>query len=235
MALQPLRDTAGAGLSLLDVTLHSRVDPTGVVPKTRTRLLLAFKHEGNGEELGELISTTLSEIDADVMGLMVVQATSAWTIIEASPETVSALVRFLDGEAKSGGPRFEEVRIVSMTEDTPIAAFGAWTYRMVTLPTEAVVDLEAEPLVVIVSRLLRGLVAMGQQILQARGPGMDFHHVLEGFQDRFSSSLPSNERVTALAASPKLLSTGDWLEIYDSSDLPLPSDGILPLPARMVY
>lgn len=195
MALRPLHDTAAVGLSLLDMTVHARVDAAGVLPRTRTRIVYVFTHNGEAEAVVGLHRSFLADTDAEATGLLVVQPGAGLHVLETGPDTVAGLMRALAAEARAGQAagdapassgaapahglrsdlgapgvacgRVSSVRVIGMTEDVPTPAFGPWASRALaaSLPTGDASG-ESEPVVVQASKLVRALVAMGQAIQQ---------------------------------------------------------------------
>jgi len=174
--LQPLYDTAGAGLSLLDTILHTRVSLEGVVSRTVTRLLYACKYSSGAspQELCEHQAQLLSDADPEATGLLLVQPTSFWGFVETSPETVAALLRWIDSELTrtDGEGRLRSCRVIVQIEDCPSRAFGPWSYRSLMLPPESgVIDLDAQSPVALSSQFYNTAVSIGAAVLEA-GPSV---------------------------------------------------------------
>lgn len=167
MAMQPLQDNAGAGISLLDSILHARVSQTGVVLPTLTRLLYVAKLSTTAvvSEICDFHAQFLAEVDSDVTGLLVIQAGSLLNIIESSPEAVTALLRHLREEASRGDEaRIQSVRVIGFTEDVPERQFSPWAYTSVSVPPEGTVNIEGEPALLLCATLYRTMVQVGQQL-----------------------------------------------------------------------
>jgi hypothetical protein len=174
--LQPLYDTAGAGLSLLDTILHTRVSLEGVVSRTVTRLLYACKYSSGAspQELCEHQAQLLSDADPEATGLLLVQPTSFWGFVETSPETVAALLRWIDSELPraDGEGRLRSCRVIVQIEDCPSRAFGPWSYRSLMLPPESgVIDLDAQSPVALSSQFYHTAMSIGAAMLEA-GPSV---------------------------------------------------------------
>jgi hypothetical protein len=94
----------------------------GTVPKASKTMLQALctYHE-----------SFLKDIDADVSGLMVLQADTFLNLIEATPEVVIALLKHLDAEASRPGGIIENLRVVACAEDCPTHCFTSWSFRPV--------------------------------------------------------------------------------------------------------
>jgi hypothetical protein len=170
MALQPIHDNAGAGLSLLDTILHARVSHNGVVAPTLTRLLYVGKLSKTAipQEICEFHTGFLSELDSEVTGLMVIQNGSFFNILESSPEAVAALLRHVQSEVSRGeDARILSVRVVGFTEDVPERQFGPWSYVSVSLPPEGVISVEGEATASLCAGLYRAIITVGQQLKEA--------------------------------------------------------------------
>jgi len=177
-ALQPLFDTAGAGLSLLDTILHTRVSAEGVVSRTTTRLFYICKYAAgtSPQELCELQARLLSDADPEATGLLVVLPTTFWGVLESSPEAVALLLRWAQAEVGAGpGARLLACRIVAQIEDCPVRAFGPWSYRSMALPAEVgAIDLEAESPTAVCLRLYHAALQVGAAVLES-GPVVSVH------------------------------------------------------------
>lgn len=228
-SLAPLHDTAGAGLSLLDSTLHSRMTDTGVVAPTCTTIMYVGKLPPGmaPQEVCDFHATTLADIDREVTGLLIVQAGSFMGVVETSPEHVASLLREMQRTFGASLP----LRVVGFTEDVPMKRFPGWSYCSVSLPGEAAVDIESESAASLCSTLYRTIIHVGKEI---RDSGAPAHTQL---QERFAQYLPSDERVQALAASEKLTSVSEWLAIFDSPVVlnATAIDSVYPLPPRATY
>jgi hypothetical protein len=209
--LQPLYDTAGAGLSLLDTILHTRVNLDGVVSRTVSRVVYVCKYSSTASpaDLCEQQAQLLSDSDPEATGLLVIQPKSFWGILESSPETVAALMRWMAAEmsptasAAAGRPepRVKSCRIVCQIEDCPTRGFGPWSYRSMVLPPSAdtvAFDPENASPVQFSASVYQSIMQVGKACLEG-GPG-----VLDLLSERFSSFLPSDDRVCALADWPKV-------------------------------
>lgn len=236
MALAPFQDNAGAGLSLLDTFLQSRV-PADLPPGTKPKVLQNFtclmyvgklSADMPPHEICDFHALVLEEIDREVTGLLIVQASSFMGVVESSPENVVALLAALQRTYKADTV---PIRIVGFTEDVPMRRFSAWTYTTVSLVPEPTVDLDAEPAASLCSNLYRTIIHVGKEIKDSGAPAST------QLRERFAQYLPSDERVAALATSDKVTSLSEWMDIY-TSPLTLATsaiDSVYPLPARSTY
>ena len=145
--LQPLYDTGGAGLSLLDTILHTRVSADGIVSRTVSRLLYVCQYAAGirPQELCEQQAQLLSEADPEATGFLLVQPLSMWGLVETSPEAVAALLRWAVARQAPGIAQLRSCRIVAQIEDCPSREFGSWCYRSVVLPPEpGVINVDAQ-------------------------------------------------------------------------------------------
>lgn len=229
--MQPLHDTAGAGLSLLDTILHQRVDASGVVAKTVTRLCYAARLDAlaNSADIADLHAAHLAEADADVTGILIIQQRSCLCLIEAAPETVTGLMRILAAETERPSPRIVTARVIAHTEDCPARCCPPWTAHTLALPGEAAVDVDAEAPAALATQLYRTLQQIGTQLREGEGKA-------EALQATFGSYLPSDDRVQAIGSSDKFTSVHEWLDLFDAAlEYDQAQDEVLPLPPRPVY
>lgn len=167
MELHPLRDTAGAGLSLLDTILHTRVGLDGVVSRTVSRVAYVCKYSASAspQELCERQAQLLSDTDPEATGLLLVQARSFWGVLESSPETVAALFRWMSAESK-----ISSCRVILQIEDCPSRAFGPWSYRSVMLPSEGgTIDLDGTGPVAVATGFYQMALSIGTAVAETGG------------------------------------------------------------------
>jgi hypothetical protein len=197
----------------------------GVIPKTAT------KHQ-----LCDLHASFLTEIEADVSGLMLLQQTTFINLIEATPDVIHLLLRHLQLELQSPTACVSSIRIVACSEDCPNPAFVSWSYRSITMPAESGIDLEKEDVAASSFDMYFKLVKLGQQLTDADLPQADIPAALDNLRQRFPQFLPSNERVMAFTLCEKVTSLAEYLEIYDSPvDVEFDSDRVWPAPAPLTY
>jgi hypothetical protein len=192
-APQPLVDTGGAGLSLLDAVLQQRARANGVVDKTSSRLLLAARRPagaGGAEDgdapVAELHLSALAEIEPDATGLVLVQERSFLSLVECSPEAAALLVRRLAREAAAaaaatagGAPtrrRLTDARVVAMAEDCPQRLFAQLFVQRLPPPAAepspqaaaaAAAELEAEAPHEASAALFRAVLAFARGVAEA--------------------------------------------------------------------
>ena len=167
MSITKLEDNVGTGQSLLGSVLHSRVDAQGIVPKTVTRVFIAASLASGSvpsQEICDFHAVFLGETDTDVTGLfLLVQRDSCIHALEASPETITALLRHM-----LGTPMFSGITIVSAVEDCPSRCFASWSYRSVALPQEPMLGEAATVLAAtgVAHAVCRGLTQCGVAMKQ---------------------------------------------------------------------
>jgi hypothetical protein len=214
------RFEAGGGRESLTRMLY-----VGAIPKSATKHQVCDYH-----------ANFLTEIEADVSGLMLLQQNSFVNLIEATPDVIHALLRHLQVETENPAGCISSVRIVACSEDCPNPAFVSWSYRSISLPVESAVDLEKEDIVVSSFEMYNKLVKLGQQLSDADLSQADIPAALDNLKQRFPQFLPSNERVVAFTVCEKVTSLAEYLEIYDSPvDVVLESDRVWPAPAAMTF
>lgn len=197
----------------------------GVIPKTAT------KHQ-----VCDLHAQFLTDIEADVSGLMLLQATTFINLIEATPDVINALLRHIQLQTESPTACVSSVRIVACSEDCPNPAFVSWSYRSITMPAEPGVDLDKEDIVTSSFEVYSKLVKLGQQLTDADLPQADIPAALDNLRQRFPQFLPSNERVQAFTASPKVTSLNEYLDIFDAPvDVVFESERVWPAPPPLSY
>lgn len=229
MELQPLHDTAGTGLSLLDTILHTRVAIDGVVNRTVSRVLYVCKYSpgASPQALCEKHAHLLSDADPEATGFLLVQPNSFWGCLESSPETVAELFRWIDTELgpRLGDGSIRSCRIVAQIEDCPTRAFCPWNYRSLVLPSEAgAIDLDSQAPIDVCAALFQTAMNIGKVSLDF-GPS-----ALDALHERIGSALPSDERVCALSEWGKLTSCREWLDIFDSApSFPMLNEDVFPL------
>jgi len=233
MALQPLQDNAGAGFALIDNILQARLAHTGVVLPTWTRMLYVAKlpKGATPQEVYELHANFLADYDREATGLLIIQASSVLNIVESSSETVTALLRHVQAEAGRGEEaRVTSVRVVAGTEDVPERTLSPWAYAAVSLPPEGTVLVDADACVGLCTSLYRTVQQVCHQLKEAGPTG------LEHLQERYAAFLPSDDRVSALAASDCITSLDEWLELYDAPiSFTSAAEACYPMPARPAY
>ena len=162
-----MQENVGVGQSLLELVLHSRVKRDAVVPKTVTRIVIAAAacNRAEVQDVCEFHAAFLGATDVDVTGLLLVQPGGASIhALEASPETVNALLRHI-----VGSPLFGAVSVVSSVEDCPHRCFGTWAYRAVSLSPEGALGEAASggaAAAAVAHAVSRGLVQCGSAMKQ---------------------------------------------------------------------
>lgn len=232
----PVLESKTAEKSLLDV-VQARFDAgggresltrmlyVGSIPKTATKHQVCDYH-----------ASFLTEIEADVSGLMLLLQTSFVNLIEATPDVINALLRHLQQETESPTACITNVRIVACSEDCPNPAFVSWSYRSISMPPEAGVDLDKEDIVAASFEVYFKLVKLGQQLSDADLPQADIPAALDNLRQRFPQFLPSNERVVALTLCDKVTSLAEFLDIFDAPlETTLESDRVWPAPPPQLY
>jgi hypothetical protein len=240
-------DTAGAGQSLLDTVLHTRMSGRdGVVFENFTCLALVGRLPAGMPplEICDFHARVLTEVDPTVTGLLVVQPGSFLGVVESSPECVAALLRRLQASYGASVP----MRILGFTEDVPLKRFGPWTFSSVRLPAEPAVDVDAEPgVTALCAATYRTLIHVGRELKASPPPPSASAgavgggaaaaanlHISALLQERFAPYLPSDDKVQALALTPKITALDEWLSIFDTR-MTLSSfaaDAVYPLPPR---
>lgn len=238
----PLYDTVGSGLSFLDTVLHARVNAQGIVEKTLTRMLLVGKiTQGSASNAGLELQRAHSLVGAeapDTTGLLVLAPGSFFDLLESPVETVVALLRELCAVTKRGDAPFDSLRVVACVEDCPSRCFGPWSLREVVVPSEAPVNLEDASTVQLAVDLMSALTGVGHQLMDLVGHSGDFAAVLEQQlqEPRFTSQFPSDEKLSAIAASDKFASAGEWLELFaEPASFSTSAEEVYPMPPRVAY
>lgn len=198
--MQPLVDTAGAGLSYLDTVLHLRARD-GVVGKTCSRLLYVAKltRGANSTDVANIHATYFAEVEADASGLVVFQPASYWALIECSPEGAAGLMKRVWKELQRPGTSLLSARVIGMSEDAPSRLFDQLFYQSVSLAPEVVPDLEADSPLNVSAPVYKSIVAAGYAIRDAGAGAQGLVARLDSFP-----GLPSDERCQALATLSKV-------------------------------
>jgi hypothetical protein len=167
---------------------------------------------------------------------MLLQTTSFFNLIEASPDAIYALLRHLDTLSKADSPLVTDLKVISAVDDCPRRAFQSWSYRSPSLAPEAGFSLEGEDVLEAGFQLYSKLVAVGQQLTDADLTQETLGTALDTLKQRFADYLPSDERVRAFAVHPKTKAVAAFLRVYDAPiAVKLPSTQAKPLPFPAVY
>lgn len=147
---------------------------------------------------------------AEVTGLAVAQNGSFWTVVEGPPEAVVGLGAALQAAAERPGSRLGHPRVAASVEDCPVRAWGPLAVRSISLAadSQAAAALAAEfedahPATAVVPTY-RAIVDLGFDILDTVDRGEARNALLDSLASRFAASLPSDERVQALATASKV-------------------------------
>ena len=162
---------------------------------------------------------------AEVTGLTVSQNGSFWTVVEGPPEAVVGLGTAIQQAADRIGSKLGPPRVALALGDCPVRAWGPLAVRSVALAadSQAATALAAEfedahPATAVVPTY-RAIVDLGFDILDTIDRGETRNQVLDTLASRFAASLPSDERVQALAAASKVRreERGGGFEIIEKS------------------
>lgn len=192
----------------------------GEIPKTTTK-----------QEICDYHKSFLTEIGADVSGLMLLQSTTFLNLIEATPDVIIALLRHMQLEMENAeAPCIANVRVVANTEDCPTRAFVSWSYRSVSLPPQAS-DLGDTDIVTSSFNMYHKLVQLGQHLTDADLTPADISAALDSLKQKYAQYLPSNELVAAFSVSEDVASLEEYLELFDSPvDVELEDEKVWPPP-----
>ncbi len=209
--MQPLVDTAGAGLSFLDTLLYARARD-GTVGKTSTRLLLAgrFAAPGAGRAVHDLHAGFFAEAEADASGVVATLPGSFWAFLECSPEGAVGLARRV-AAATGGGGLLSSARVVAAVEDAPTRLFPHLMCLAAAPPAESVPDLEAEDPVALCAGVYAGVtggIGAVAAAAAAGGAAAIEAAVAARLAEGGAGGAPSDERCQALANASKVRNGG---------------------------
>jgi len=197
----------------------------GLIPKTSSQRAVCTYHE-----------EFLKEIDADVSGLMILQADTFLNLIEAAPDAIMALLRHIAKQAEEERPCLETVRVLASSEDCPSRAFVSWSYRSVNLKAEMSLVLDEEDVVGTSYETYSKLVQLGQQLNDADLTHADISAALDNLRQRYADFIPSNERLKALTSVPGITTLEEYLDIFDAPiEVALDRELVWPPPPALEY
>jgi len=251
--MQPLVDTADAGLSYLDNVLSQTADASGIVPKTCTRILFVTKlnRSATMTNLDSYFKTYFTETEADATGIVVVLPSSMWALLECSPESITGILRRMQQEITSSSSSsntkstvtslgIQDGRVVGVTEDCPHRLFDQLYCTSSNPAAENIPDLETENPTTLSTTLYRSIITFGYQLMdnQHTSPQVlrNIDIIGKAMSEPQSYNLPSDERCQAIATLSKLMTIQEWLQAYDATLSIDPTiEMVYPLPQRTVY
>lgn len=254
--MQPLVDTADAGLSYLDTVLSQTADASGVVPKTCTRIFLVQKlnrSTASPSVLDTYFKNYFAEVEADATGIVVIQSSSMWALLECSPESVAGVLRRMHEEiqkssssssssltsssSSSSSLGIQDGRIVGVTEDCPHRLFDQLYCTSANPANENIPDLEAENPVTLSTTLYRSILTFGYNVMDAPNQNLrSIDIITKSMAEPQTYNLPSDERCQAIATLSKLMTINEWLHAYDQPlSIDATTESVYPLPIRTVY